>query len=396
MGAGIPGTRRPLGVLAVVVVVVAVVLAAALVLRPGWFSVGTGAGGGPVPPTNYTVVPYSSSVDGFPLSYAEWLPTDYNQSRSYPLVVYLHGQQDTSGRWFSGGLTSDLVQALTNGSMPADRMTAEALVNATRAVPAILIALNTRSGSGWYIDSPCGGPQEQDVLDAISFEESRRTIGSVYLMGESMGTEGTLYIASQHPTMFRGVAVIAPVTDLFEDVTYRMSLANNPATPWAEVSIQAKEHLFCGVLPGTANASEESVARMFQNMSPLRFDPQAFSGIPVYLTAGGMDDRAPDNTSIWADWMNVNNTMVNATCHTAPQLGEPTPPSCATQTFDTLHRTDPAQFTFRFVYEATGSHDIDQLDPADLMGFWFGSLPGGYFLGTPLSGSVTVAPGLTY
>ena len=57
---------------------------------------------------------------------------------------------------------------------------------------------------------------------------------------------------------------------------------------------------------------------MFQNMSPLRFDPQAFAGIPLYMTAGGLDDRAPNNVSIWPQWMNANNTVVNATCQYAP------------------------------------------------------------------------------
>ena len=203
------------------------------------------------PPTNFSVVPYSSHVDGYSLSFDEWLPDGFSAARGYPLVVYLHGQQDTSGAWFPGGLTNDMVQAIENTSDPADRATVESFINATRVQPAILIAVNTRSGSGWYIDSPCGGPQEQDVLDAITLEKERRSVSQVYLMGESMGTEGTLYVASQNPSLFSGIAVIAPVTDLFEDVAYRMTLIHDPQDPWANVSIEAKAHLFCGTLPGT-------------------------------------------------------------------------------------------------------------------------------------------------
>lgn len=347
-------------------------------------------------PFNFTVVPYTSSVDGYSLSFDEWLPNNYSSAKSYPLIVYLHGQQDTSGKWFPGGLTSDFVDMLQNTSDAADRSTTEAMINLSREQPAILIAINTRSGSGWYINSPCGGPQEQDVLDAIAFEKERRSISRVFLMGESMGTEGTLYVASQNPTLFSGIAVIAPVTDLYEDVAYRTTLINDPQDPWANVSIQAKAHLFCGVLPGTGNTSQEEVARMFENMSPLRFNPTAFSGVPIYMTAGGLDDRAPNNVSIWSQWMNANNTMVNATCNYAPQLGEPEPADCTTQTFESLHRQDPELYSFRYVWEQESTHAFSQLDPADLLGFWFGTLPGGYYLGAVGSTVVTPAPGLTY
>jgi pimeloyl-ACP methyl ester carboxylesterase len=389
-----PSRTKPI---AIAIVLVGILVLAGLVVAYGpWKGTASASPGTGIPPTNYTVVPYSSSVDGFALSFDEWLPFGYSPAQAYPLIVYLHGQQDTSGAWFSGGLASDLVMALGNLSDPTDRATAEALVNATRAQPAILIAVNTRSGSGWYINSPCGGPQEQDVLDAIAFEKERRLVSRVYLMGESMGTEGTLYVASQNPGLFAGIAVIAPVTDLFEDVAYRMTLVNDTQDPWAAISIQAKAHLFCGVLPGTGNASQMSVARMFQNMSPLRFNPEAFAGIPIYMTAGGLDDRAPNNVSIWADWMNANNTVVNATCHYAAELGEPEPPSCATQTLETLHRSDPSAYTFRFIWEQQSTHAISQLDPEDLMGFWFDGLPGGYYLGAASSTVVEPAPGLTY
>src|SRR5258708_32242044 len=99
-----------------------------------------------------------------------------------------------------------------------------------------------------------------------------------------MGTEGVLGLAGQHPGMFAGVAVVAPVTDLFEDVAYRMTLLDNSKDPWANVSIQAKARLFCGVLPGTGNASARTVAVDYQNMRPLRFDPSAFHAVPTTVT----------------------------------------------------------------------------------------------------------------
>src|SRR5262249_40856215 len=133
-----------------------------------------------------------------------------------------------------------------------------------------------------------------------------------------------------------------------------------------------------------------------QNMSPLRFDPAAFTGVPIYVTAGGVDDRAPNNVSIWSPWMNANNSFVTPTCDHVSSLGEPTPPNCATQTFATLHASDPPSYAFRFVYEPTADHTVAQLDPTDLIAFWSGAVPGGYYLGSILSGPITPAPGLTY
>lgn len=358
---------RVIGILLVVVVM----LPAGLVLAPQGLAQGPAA---PLPPRVPTTVPYASSVDAWPLSYAEWLPVNFDPNRAYPLILFLHGQQDTSGRWVSGGLPSDFVRAV-NGSGPVAQ-TVRLMINQSAQRGFILMAVNSRSGAGWYINSPCGGPQEQDVLDALAHETALRHVSATFLFGMSMGTEGTLYLAARHPGMFKAIGIIAPATDLFLDVAYRIGLASDPDKPWAEASIQAKMHLFCGVLPGTQNASAQAVARMFENMSPLRFDPTAFARLPIYVTAGGADDRTPNNVAIWPQWLNANNTFVNSTCSTAPELGEPD--GCST-TLDALHLAHPWAFRFRFVYEPRATHLFSQLSPADLLNFWQGRVPGGVY-----------------
>lgn len=338
------------------------------------------------------LVNYSSSVDGWKLSYYEWLPTNYTPTRAYPLIVYLHGQQDTSGTWFVGGLASDLMQSYvpsSTGSVAAD---VRAFVNDSQSMGFILIALNSRSGSGWYINTPCGGPQQQDVLDAINHEKNARLVSALYLFGMSMGTEGTLSIAASH-RIFAGIGIIAPVTDMYENVAYRESLSANNVT-WATTSLVAKAHLFCGVLPGTGNASQQAVAREFENMSPLRFHPQAFIGVPIFVTAGGADDRAPNNVSFWPYWMNVNNTFVNVTCNTQPALGEPS--GCSTS-MNNVHLVHPTNSEFYFLYEKSAGHDLSQLDPLAMLDYWLGLTPGGFYLGGyPFSPAPTVNPNLTY
>ena len=336
----------------------------------------TGASRSPAAPAPLSAsvphVYYTSSVDGWNLSYDEWLPTNYNASHSYPLIVYLHGQQDISGAWYRGGLNADIVNWLNaTGSVG---ITARALLNATKSMGFILIAINTRSGSGWYVNSPCGGPQQQDVVDAILHERALRHISKMYLFGFSMGSEGTLSFAAKY-RVFSGIGVLGPVTDLFEDIAYRQSLGGS--VTWANNSINAKAFLFCGVLPGTGNASQRALIPVYENMSPLRFRPQAFAGVPIYVGAGGTDDRAPDNTAIWAYWMNANNTFVNKTCNHAASLGEPA--KCSTP-MGVVHLTNPS-YTFRFLYESKHGHDFALLDPLDMLGFWTGANPGGYYLG---------------
>src|SRR5579863_666585 len=60
-------------------------------------------------------VSYNSSVDGFPLSYAEWLPLGYSSLKATPLIVYLHGLEGNSNATVRGGVESDLTVALTGG-----------------------------------------------------------------------------------------------------------------------------------------------------------------------------------------------------------------------------------------------------------------------------------------
>lgn len=346
-------------------------------------------------PTNYNTVNYNASTDGFQLSYTEWIPNFYNHSKAYPLIVFLHGQQDTSGKWFKGGLTNSLVQAITIGT-GNDQKTANATVNAVRAHGAILIAVNSRAGAGWYVNSPCGGPQEQDTMDAIAHEKVLRSIGKTYLFGMSMGTEGTLRLAGLYPGMFAGVGIIAPVTDLFEDVAYRESLvANNTTQTWPAASIDAKAHDFCGVLPGNGNASQQALIPVYETMSPLRFNPTAFAGVPIYVTTGGADDRAPNNPRYWS-YLNINDTFQNGTCSYAPDLGEP---QTCSDSMESYHQGNSSLYTFRVVYERKAMHSFSQLSPNDMLNFWFGSLPGGFYTGGyPFTGgtAIKVNTGLVY
>jgi pimeloyl-ACP methyl ester carboxylesterase len=348
-------------------------------LAPGW-----------VVPDNGSLVTYNSSVDGFPLSYEEWVPAgSAGTGMHHHLLVYLHGQQDTSGNWFPGGLPSSFVTYLNATVATADVNVARAIVANASLNHVLLIAVNSRSGAGFFVNSPCGGPQEQDVLDAIAHEESIRSVNplQVYLVGPSMGATGVLSLAGNHPGMFAGVASIASGPDMFEGLAWRQFEATQPThTPWANGSINGLSQLECGVLPSpTANAT---VIGLYTYLSVARFMPQTLAHVRVYVTGAGLDMRVPNNGSIW-NYMQVNNSWVNSSCVVATADGEPA--NCTT-TFATLHAQHPNLFLYRYVYEARGVHGLGQLSAADMFAFWRGTVPTGDYVSSYPPNVISPAP----
>jgi pimeloyl-ACP methyl ester carboxylesterase len=355
---------------------------------------GTGPTGGTprvsTVPDNGTAIPYNSSVDGFPLSYEEWLPAGYVPTRvHYPLLVYLHGQQDTSGRWVQGGLTSSFVQYLNSTGHAPDIVAAKAILANASLNRFILIAPNSRTGAGFYVNSLCGGPQEQDLLDAIAHEESLRhtNLHQVYLVGSSMGSTGVLTVAGHHPGMFRGIASIAAGPDMFEGLAWRQYEATQPGgAGWANNSIHGVANLECGVLPSPA--ANATVISLFTYLSVVRYVPQTLAKVLVYVTGGGQDRRVPNNGSIW-NYLQVNNTWVNSSCVVAAGDGEPA--NCTT-TFATLHARHPGAYLFRYVYEPDAPHGLGQLEAADMFSFWRGTAATGDYLSTYPPSAITPAP----
>ncbi|MCI4353913.1 MAG: hypothetical protein L3K06_00930, partial [Thermoplasmata archaeon] len=203
-------------------------LALTLFAGPGALGVGPhdGAGGNALAPHSVPSVPraaaplprpvgpsvstvnYTSSVDSFPLSYSEILPTGFSSSTRYPLAVEMHGIAVTESTPMRGGYPTVV-----------DPNTAGAATDAGF----ILIVPNTRTGDGFYIDSPTTGPQAQDIQDAIHVEQSLRLIGSIYLFGFSMGGMGSLSIGLQHPSEFAGLGAIATFSDIYQLYDYQAS-----------------------------------------------------------------------------------------------------------------------------------------------------------------------------
>lgn len=314
---------------------------------------------GPVHPaaTTLTNVSYTSTTDAFALSYAEVLPTPYVPSHSYPLLVYLHGE-GTSNAWVPGGAGNGLAGFQTDTRPGAS--TLRALIQNASTFHFIVIAPSPRSLQGFYTNSACGGPEEQDTMDAIAHERVLRNVSEVFLVGFSMGSLGALSLAGHHPGYFAGLAVAGTFTDAFQEYAYQ---------PKPNSGLL---YLTCGARPSPANVT---VDRFFQYLSVTRFVPTNFSGMRLWSVAAGKDHGAPNNLSFWGFQM-VNNTFLNSTCLSATTYGEPA--NC-TFPFEALHVRNASAYSYRVVYEPTGTHILTEFDPHDIFSYFTGRVTGGCF-----------------
>jgi len=298
-----------------------------------------------------STVSYSSSVDGFSLSYSEMLPAGYVSSQSYPLAVELHGISSTETTPMSGGYPT---------------ATPTTTLDAASAAGLILLFPNTRTGVGFYTDSPYTGPQAQDILDAIAHEQGRRLISATYLYGFSMGAMGAMSIGLAHPTMFAGLGAIATFSDLYE-TTYFQYTHNQSGLPNLLVDVAG------GQLPNGSAFSRH----VFDDLSQLRFHPERTSGLRVYLASGGDDSAATNNPNFWP-YEQGNDSVLQTTCLTIAAYDEA---SNCTRPLAVLHALDPANFTYRYVFEPNGPHDYALLNATDLFRYFLGGAPAGTYYG---------------
>ncbi len=327
----------------------------------------------------FTNVSYRSSVDHFPLSYDEWLPAGYNASRPLPLAVFLHGIGNSTVA-VRGGVNNFLDVLRTPSS---DGATERSLLENASLHHFIFISLNTRSSAGLYANTPCGGPQMQDVLDAIAHEQALRKISSVYLIGFSMGAFGALEIAGHTPGLVRTIAIAAPATDLYQEYAYLLSTGN--VSGGFDGLVDLINNDTCRVTPSPTNTTVDN--RVYSFLSVGRFAPQNFSNISVWVSSGGFDTAIPNNGRFWP-YLQVNDSFLLASCRAATTLGEPT--GC-TASWASLHAAHPGEFLFRDIYEPFGIHSLSQLDPADIFAFFAGTVaPGLYHSTFPPR---TIAPG---
>ncbi|MDD3736241.1 MAG: alpha/beta hydrolase-fold protein [Bacteroidales bacterium] len=195
------------------------------------------------------VISFFSAVDDTDQPYAVYIPENFDKSKAYPLVVFLHGAWSNHRlgmrRLFGVG-NSQGYDFIKPGNIPY-----ETDVEASRYWPPFrpvdyIAATPLARGTAGYQGVP-----EQDVYDMIDDLKSRFLIDEdrVYLTGLSMGGGGTLWLGLTRPDVW---AAIAPVCPAPPDGT--AELAGNAAN--------LPVHLFIGDKDGLYGTATEWKARL--------------------------------------------------------------------------------------------------------------------------------------
>lgn len=134
----------------------------------------------------YTKHKWQSDVH-YNFAYAQYLPKDYDESKKYPLVIFLHG---------AGEVGDDLDVACSHGYMKYVR-------EEGKEYPFICVAPQCPSGKYWGCFTESLIAFLDYIIDTLSVDKQR-----VYLTGLSMGGTGTWMLAMAAPEKF---AAIAPI-----------------------------------------------------------------------------------------------------------------------------------------------------------------------------------------
>jgi predicted esterase len=130
---------------------------------------------------------YRSKVDNTLQPYRVYVPSTYNGSKEFPLVIALHGM---------GGDENSYFEAYNRGVFKTEAENYGYIVACPKG----------RKPASMYV-----GDAERDVMDVI--EEMKRSFridpDRIYMTGHSMGGFGTWSIAMNHPDVFAALAPVA-------------------------------------------------------------------------------------------------------------------------------------------------------------------------------------------
>jgi predicted peptidase len=120
--------------------------------------------------------------------YQVYVPADYSRTRTYPVILFLHG----------GG------ERGTDGLIQTEVGIGSAIRRFSSRFPAIVVMPQARLPLGWM------GANAEMALKALDQTETEFSTdrNRVYLTGLSMGGAGTWYVAYRHPNRFAALLAI--------------------------------------------------------------------------------------------------------------------------------------------------------------------------------------------
>ncbi len=153
---------------------------------------------------------FFSSVDESNQPYAIYIPENFNESKKYPLVVFLHGAFSNHRLGLQRAFGEGNIQGPDFGTPgfvpPQTDLEVTRFYPKLKNVEYIVVAPFARGTAG-YVGIP-----EQDVFDMLADVKSKFSIDEdrMYLTGLSMGGGGTLWVGLTHPDMWAAIAPVCP------------------------------------------------------------------------------------------------------------------------------------------------------------------------------------------
>ena len=153
---------------------------------------------------------FFSSADESNQPYAIYLPEDFDETRKYPLVVFLHGALSNHRLGLRRAFGEGNKQGPDFGR--PGFTPAETDLEVTRFYPELksvdyIVAAPFARGTAGYQGIP-----EQDVYDMLADIKRKFSIDEdrTYLTGLSMGGGGTLWIGLSRPDIWAAIAPVCP------------------------------------------------------------------------------------------------------------------------------------------------------------------------------------------
>lgn len=176
---------------------------------------------------------FFSSVDESNQPYAIYIPYDFDETKEYPLVVFLHGAYSNHRlglrRVFGEGNIQGPDFGTPGFEVPQTDLEATRFYPELMKVDYIVAAPFARGTAGYQ------GIPEQDIFDMLADIKSKFSIDEdrMYLTGLSMGGGGTLWVGLTRPDLWAAIAPVCPAPP--EDAS---NLAGN--------ALNIPVHLFVG------------------------------------------------------------------------------------------------------------------------------------------------------
>lgn len=187
---------------------------------------------------------YEFKEAGKEMEYAQFVPSTYDKSRNWPLIVALHGL----------------------GSTPQQILRYRGFTDLAEKHGYILVAPMGYNTGGWYgaanpfklrQTEPANLSElsEKDVLNVLDIarRDFRVDPDRIYLMGHSMGGGGTWHLAIKYPDMWAAIAPIAPA--VFRPATDVEKIRHLPV-----ILVQGDRDFLCPV--GTARKWAEQMKKL--------------------------------------------------------------------------------------------------------------------------------------